>query len=464
MAKIIVCAEDPGTTVGGPAGPRAWRSSGGTGCPKRRSGCAACRGSPSRLRPALRGGGPPPAAPGPARGARRAGLHQRGGVRGVRRLQREEQLPLGPAARDRVRREAPHPRRLVQPGLHVSGGRLPSFVTAAAPKPPARASDSDRASAAERRRAARGRPCPRPPVPALDGPLRHLLHGHRRHRRRHRGPDHRRRPPRRRPGRRGHGPDRALPEGRCGRVRPALGARPRRAGLGRGGRGRRRPVPVRRHPPGRRRAAPRTGADPGRTVAVVDNAVTPTAGHDAVRFEWARPGLLLLEEAITERVGERSASSSSTPRGSPRGCSPTTCWPTSSCSGPPTRWAGCPSRPPPSTRPSTDRAARRADNWAGVRTGDAGPSTTGRALPAASRRRRGASSAAGPPPLRADARRAGGGHLGRRPAPVALRARRSPRPTDGAGHRLPGRGAGRAIPRPRGEGRRDRRRRPGAGS
>ena len=54
-----------------------------------------------------------------------ARLHQRAGVRGLRRLWREEQLPVGAALRDRVRPQDPHPPVVVQPGLHVPRRRLP---------------------------------------------------------------------------------------------------------------------------------------------------------------------------------------------------------------------------------------------------------------------------------------------------------------------------------------------------
>ena len=46
-------------------------------------------------------------------------------MRGLRRLQHQEQLPVGAAARDRVRREAADPRLVVQPRLHVPRRRLP---------------------------------------------------------------------------------------------------------------------------------------------------------------------------------------------------------------------------------------------------------------------------------------------------------------------------------------------------
>ena len=53
--------------------------------------------------------------------------HQRAGVRGLRRLQREVQLPLGRAGGNRVRPQARHRPVLVQQGLLVREGLLPEL-------------------------------------------------------------------------------------------------------------------------------------------------------------------------------------------------------------------------------------------------------------------------------------------------------------------------------------------------
>ena len=54
-----------------------------------------------------------------------AHLHRRARLRGLRRLRREVQLPVGPAGRHRVRPQDPDPPGVVQQGLLVRQGRLP---------------------------------------------------------------------------------------------------------------------------------------------------------------------------------------------------------------------------------------------------------------------------------------------------------------------------------------------------
>ena len=62
---------------------------------------------------------------GKARRARGARLDQRARLRGLRRLRREVQLPLGAAGGDRVRAQDADPPGLLQQGLLLPGGRLP---------------------------------------------------------------------------------------------------------------------------------------------------------------------------------------------------------------------------------------------------------------------------------------------------------------------------------------------------
>ena len=156
------------------------------------------------------------------------GGHQRGGVRGLRRLQHQEQLPVGAAPRHRVRREAPDPRPVLQPRLHLPRRRLPvvrhPHAQPARRPAPSTAGADDRATPARPRcrraslpDARRCRPStgstastsPGSAAPAWSPPTGSS-------------------PPRpKRPGCvvGGHGPDRPLAEGRCGGLAPA----PRRA-------------------------------------------------------------------------------------------------------------------------------------------------------------------------------------------------------------------------------------------
>ena len=95
--------------------------------PRGRRGRAGGAPSPSGrvgadLRPALRGRGPPPAQAGRARRSAPARRDQPGRVRGLRRLLAGEQLPVGAARRDRVRRTPRDPPVVVQQGLLVPRG------------------------------------------------------------------------------------------------------------------------------------------------------------------------------------------------------------------------------------------------------------------------------------------------------------------------------------------------------
>ncbi len=220
------------------------------------------RGLGADLRPALRGRGPPPAQAGRARRTTPARGHQPGRVRGLRRLLAGEQLPVGAARRDRVRRAARDPPVVLQQGLLVPRRRLPVLRDPGARRTSAGPAD---APGAGRRRPRGGAAAaagggPADPDRPADRPTVQRLHdGHRRHRHRDRQPD--RRPGRgdrgvRRAGRR---PDRAVAEGRGGGLAPAPRARRRRRhDRHRRGR-RRRPVPVGRHPAGGVGASPPEG-------------------------------------------------------------------------------------------------------------------------------------------------------------------------------------------------------------
>ena len=92
--------------------------------PPRRGAAGAARDAGRHgadLRPALRRRGPPPAQARHAADAHHPGRHQRGGLRGLRRLRREEQLPVRAAGRHRVRpQDAASTRRRATPTTPAS--------------------------------------------------------------------------------------------------------------------------------------------------------------------------------------------------------------------------------------------------------------------------------------------------------------------------------------------------------
>ena len=123
----------------------------------------------------------------------------------------KSQLPVGAAGRDRVRPQDPHRPGHLQPRLHLPRGRLPGVRDG-------RARPAGRPTAPSGGAAGADRPCPT--VGAAAGDV--FLAGHRRHRRRHGQPGAR-------PGgraRRARGarrrPDRAVAEGRTGRLTCAI--------------------------------------------------------------------------------------------------------------------------------------------------------------------------------------------------------------------------------------------------
>ena len=241
---------------------------------------------PGRHRAAARPGAAPPSCGASASAAARRSrpervADQRARLRGLRRLRREVELPLGRAGRDRVRPQDAHQPDQLQQGLLVPRGRLPVVRHGAS-----------RRSAARR--------APRCGCPAIDlpepepcvGDGRARAHGRdRRHRRRHR-----------QPGPRDGGAARR-PPAPAGSTRPGSRRRP----------GRSSPTCT---SPARRSATPASWpssasadvllgfdligaadprslrvADPDRTVAIVSEHLTPTAQMVVdVDARGARPG------------------------------------------------------------------------------------------------------------------------------------------------------------------------------
>ena len=163
-----------------------------------------------------------------------ARLHQRAGLRGLRRLQRQIELPVGRSGRDRIRPQAGDRSIDLQQGLLLRQRLLPQLRHR--PRRPACASTRPPPWPAMA-----SRPLPEPTLPAIDRALWHPGHRRRRHRRRH----HRR----------------AARHGRASRGQGLLRARHDRPGAK--GRRRLQPCPLRQtargHPRGahrRRRRAP----------------------------------------------------------------------------------------------------------------------------------------------------------------------------------------------------------------
>ena len=84
-------------------------------------------GECAHLRPDLRGGEAPATKARGDGGPGPPGVHQPPGLRGLRRLQREVELPLGAPARHRVRAQAPHRPVRLQQGLLLRRGLLPEL-------------------------------------------------------------------------------------------------------------------------------------------------------------------------------------------------------------------------------------------------------------------------------------------------------------------------------------------------
>ena len=296
---------------------------------------------------------------------------QRGGVRGLRRLRREEQLPVGAAGRHRARPQDAHRPDLLQHRLLAAWtGDCPSFVTvecprraAAAPRPrrespraAARAATSSRptdaddvflagiggtgivtvnqvlATAAAPRRAARCAASTRPGCRQKAGPVvSHLRIAPRRRRARAR-----------QPGRRGADCYLAFDVLVGGRRRATSATPPRR-----------------RRPPSCRPARCPTGSMVARRRGVA------AAGRAA---RWS--------SAITRP--QPGTSSRSTRRPRPTRCSATPCPPTCCSSARPTRPARCPSRPTAIEWAIELNGVAVAANTAGVPLGTGGGRRSGR--------------------------------------------------------------------------------------
>ena len=180
------------------------------------------------------------------------GAHQRGGVRRLRRLRREVQLPLGTAGGHRVRPQDADRPDVLQYRLQLSGRGLPLLRHCrgeAGPQPEGR----------EPRENSRAAGIARTPTATAHHDAQRVLRRYRRHWHRHRQPGARDRSVARRLRRREPRPDRVESEGRTrgvapavrvGQARPVQPAQPRERRLLRGlrpaGRGRRQEPRLRR--------------------------------------------------------------------------------------------------------------------------------------------------------------------------------------------------------------------------
>ena len=226
-------------------------------------------------------------------------------MRGLRRLQHQEQLPLGAAA------STPSSARSAQ--IHDPScnrdytcleGDCPSFVTIT-PKAGGPARRRSRAGHA----ADRGRRCPTGDAaaarrsPPFDGQYGIYFTGHRRHRRGHRQPHPRRRGRGRRARRRRDGPDRAVAEGGRGRLAPAPGAataaRSARPRSGAGGADLYLSGDILQAAG----AAPPGEVDPGRTIAVVDRDLHARPRPCCRPTSRAPDRRRRSQQAIADRVG-----------------------------------------------------------------------------------------------------------------------------------------------------------------
>ena len=135
------------------------------------------------LRPAVRRRGAPAAQARQAADPHHPRRHQRGGVRGLRRLRRQDQLPVGAAGRHRVRPQDADRPDLLQHRLHLPRRRLP-VVRHRRGAEPSRKKRRWRRKAARRRRPTSARPVVVEPTHVADAHER-LPRRHRRHRHRH---------------------------------------------------------------------------------------------------------------------------------------------------------------------------------------------------------------------------------------------------------------------------------------
>ena len=135
VTKILVVTDEPDKYGKGVAWARGRRGL-APRSPRRGPARAARRRGCHRadLRPAVRGGEAAPAQARQAGRSRHARLHQRGGVRGLRRLRGEEQLPVRAPGGHGVRAQDADPPVLLQQGLLLPARRLPVVPDRHAPR------------------------------------------------------------------------------------------------------------------------------------------------------------------------------------------------------------------------------------------------------------------------------------------------------------------------------------------
>ena len=129
VRKTVVTTDDP-ARLRRQLGARRYQARGRHPAPRRPDRRAAGTGRDRRRhradpRPGVRGREAAQAPPRQGGGAGPAGVHQRAGLRGLRRLRPGVQLPVRPAGGHRVRPQDPDPPVVLQPGLLLPQRRLP---------------------------------------------------------------------------------------------------------------------------------------------------------------------------------------------------------------------------------------------------------------------------------------------------------------------------------------------------